>query len=283
MCTTPAPPSTALVAASIWSGTGEVKTSPQHAASSMPRPTKPACSGSWPDPPPEMRPTLPGVGPVARYTTLFSWSTCSCGCAASTPSSASLTTSAGSLISFFISCLHSDVRRGQGHDRRRGGGRAGERPERQGRRHAGEALGAQIDRQLRPVDRPAPELLDQHGTDCARRVDGRAGGRGHGNDRREHDQTDRQAGETGRGLAVDDTEDGEDEDEPADELGGEGLRPVYGRPIRGNAQPDVGCLLAEYRDDCQRADDGAGHLGGEVAGNLAPGELAARREAQGDG
>ena len=42
MCTTPAPPSTALVAARIWSGTGEVKTSPGQAASSMPEPDEPA-------------------------------------------------------------------------------------------------------------------------------------------------------------------------------------------------------------------------------------------------
>ncbi len=34
MCSTPAPPSTPFVAASIWSGTGEVNTSPAHAASS---------------------------------------------------------------------------------------------------------------------------------------------------------------------------------------------------------------------------------------------------------
>ena len=42
MCTTPAPPLTALVAASIWSGTGEVKTSPGQAASSMPEPDEAA-------------------------------------------------------------------------------------------------------------------------------------------------------------------------------------------------------------------------------------------------
>ena len=38
---TPAPQSTAAVAAAIWSGTGEVKISPAQAASSMPAPTKP--------------------------------------------------------------------------------------------------------------------------------------------------------------------------------------------------------------------------------------------------
>src|SRR3954468_18482680 len=65
MCTTPAPPSTALVAASIWSGTGEVKTSPGQAASSMPSPTKPPCSGSWPEAPPGTRAPLPGGGAPA--------------------------------------------------------------------------------------------------------------------------------------------------------------------------------------------------------------------------
>ena len=58
---TPAPPSTASAAAIIWSGVGEVKTWPGQAASSMPRPTKPAWSGSWPEPPPETSATLPGL------------------------------------------------------------------------------------------------------------------------------------------------------------------------------------------------------------------------------
>src|SRR3954465_10363667 len=62
MCTTPAPPSTALVAASIWSGTGEVKTSPGQAASSMPRPTKPPCSGSGPGAPPRRGGGFPRAG-----------------------------------------------------------------------------------------------------------------------------------------------------------------------------------------------------------------------------
>src|SRR5207245_9111203 len=66
MCTTPAPPSTAFVAASICAGTGEVKTSPGAAASSMPIPTKPPCSGSWPDPPPEMSGTLQRLGAFLR-------------------------------------------------------------------------------------------------------------------------------------------------------------------------------------------------------------------------
>src|SRR6478609_712426 len=102
MCSTPAPPSTPFVAASIWSGTGEVNTSPAHAASRPPGPTNPPCRGSCPDPPPETIPTLPCTGASPRKTTLFSWSTRSCGCASSTPRNASVTTSAVSLISFFI-------------------------------------------------------------------------------------------------------------------------------------------------------------------------------------
>ena len=65
---TPAPPSTAWAAASIWSGVGEVKTWPGQAASSMPTPTKPACIGSWPEPPPEISATLPARVGAARVT-----------------------------------------------------------------------------------------------------------------------------------------------------------------------------------------------------------------------
>src|SRR3954465_6387664 len=104
MCRTPAPPSTPLVAAAIWSGTGDVKTSPAQAASSIPGPTKPPCIGSCPEPPPDTSPTLPCTGASPRKTTRFSWSTRSSGCAAAMPRSASATTSAGSLMSFFIRC-----------------------------------------------------------------------------------------------------------------------------------------------------------------------------------
>src|SRR3954454_238236 len=101
MCRTPAPPSTPLVASSTWSGTGDVNTSPAQAASSIPGPTNPPCSGSWPDPPPETMPTLPGTGASARKSTRLAWSTRSSGCAAATPRRASRTTSAGSLTNFF--------------------------------------------------------------------------------------------------------------------------------------------------------------------------------------
>ena len=102
MWSTPAPPSTALVAASIWSGTGDVNTSPAQAASSMPRPTKPPCIGSWPEPPPEMIPTFPWRGASARTTTFGSMTRTRSPCAAAIPARASLTTFSGALMSFFI-------------------------------------------------------------------------------------------------------------------------------------------------------------------------------------
>src|SRR6185312_3047628 len=101
MWSTPAPPSTALVAAAIWSGTGEVKIAPAHAASSMPLPTNPPCRGSWPDPPPDTRPTLPDTGASARITSWFSMSTRTRpACAVAMPASASGTTVSGSLMNF---------------------------------------------------------------------------------------------------------------------------------------------------------------------------------------
>ena len=69
MWSTPAPPSTFLVAHSIWSGVGEVNTSPGQAASSIPMPTNPPCIGSCPDPPPETTPTFPCTGASFRNTT----------------------------------------------------------------------------------------------------------------------------------------------------------------------------------------------------------------------
>src|SRR5207237_44030 len=101
MWSTPAPPSTARVAASIWSGVGEVNTLPAHAASSIPSPTNPPCSGSWPEPPPETRPTLPCFGPPARSTTRLSASICTrSGWAAPRPARLSGTTSSTRLMSF---------------------------------------------------------------------------------------------------------------------------------------------------------------------------------------
>src|SRR5919107_2797257 len=106
MWSTPAPEFTASVAGMIWSGVGEVKTAPGTAASSIPRPTKPACSGSWPLPPPETRPTLPATGASRRVTYLGSELTVTRSAWASPkPSTDSSTTARGSLMSFFTAGL----------------------------------------------------------------------------------------------------------------------------------------------------------------------------------
>src|ERR1051325_8535544 len=103
MCRTPAPPSTAFVAANIWSGTGDVKTAPGHAASSMPLPTKPPCSGSWPEAPPATRGNLPLTGASLRRTTWLAASIRTrSGWAAPSPASDSWTTSSAALMNFFI-------------------------------------------------------------------------------------------------------------------------------------------------------------------------------------
>ena len=67
----------------------------------MPAPTKPTCSGSWPDPPPETSPTFPATGASARMTNPRSAKTRSPGWAADSPANASATTLSASLISFF--------------------------------------------------------------------------------------------------------------------------------------------------------------------------------------
>ncbi|CAM5265386.1 hypothetical protein SGLAM104S_01266 [Streptomyces glaucescens] len=101
MNSTPAPLSTAAAARTIWSGTGEVNTSPGQAAESIPGPTNPPCSGSCPDPPPETSATFPETGASRRTITRFSTSTVSSGCAAAMPRRASDTTVSGTLISIF--------------------------------------------------------------------------------------------------------------------------------------------------------------------------------------
>ena len=100
----------------------------------------------------------------------------------------------------------------------------GEEAVEQGGGDAGEELGGQVDRQLVPLHVAAGDLLDEHRAEGASGVDGGAGRRGDRDDGREDDQADRDAGEPGGGLAVDDAEDGEHQDERADELGGECLR-----------------------------------------------------------
>src|SRR6478609_2928259 len=113
MCSTPAPPLTAWVAANTWSGVGEVNTAPGAAASSMPAPTNPPCSGSCPLPPPETSATLPCIGASAR--TMYAGSRVTLirsGCARAMPCSASVTTVDGSLMIFFTRVLSFRCRRG---------------------------------------------------------------------------------------------------------------------------------------------------------------------------
>src|SRR5258706_10917280 len=102
MNSTPRPEWTAAAAASIWSGVGEVKPWPGQAASSMPRPMKPACSGSCPEPPPDNSATfLPARS--ARATKVGSNSTRSRpGCASTRPPSDSRITDSMSLMNFFM-------------------------------------------------------------------------------------------------------------------------------------------------------------------------------------
>src|SRR6266481_3256467 len=99
---TPPPVSAASAAARMRSGVGEVKTWPGQAASSMPCPTKPVCSGSCPEPPPDTSATLPGLrcrrctnGACSPRRTMSE-------CAARNPARLSLTTFSAALISFFI-------------------------------------------------------------------------------------------------------------------------------------------------------------------------------------
>src|SRR4051812_36842522 len=179
--------------------------------------------------------------------TLFAWSTLSSGCAASIPWSASVTTSSGALISFFMSSdlpSGSSVRSRSG--RRNGcgesrlgvgqidagigylavGRRVGDQAVGVGSGDAGEQFGEQVDGDLVPLHAAARKLLDEHRAERTRGVDRGAGGRRDRDDRREHDEADGDAGEAGRGLAMNDAEDREHQDERADELSGEGLRPT---------------------------------------------------------
>src|SRR3954453_6249269 len=171
--------------------------------------------------------------------TLCAWSTLSSGCAASIPWSASVTTSSGALISFFMASYlpsGSSVRSRSG--RRNGcgesrlgiaevdtglgdltvGRRVGDQTVRVGSGDAGEQFGEQVDGDLVPLHAAACKLLNEHRAERGRGSERVAGRRRDGDDRREHHKADGDAGEAGRGLAMDDAEDGEDEDEGADEL-----------------------------------------------------------------
>src|SRR3954470_5635545 len=230
--------------------------------------------------------------------TLCAWSTLSSGCAASIPLSASVTTSSGALISFFMASYlpsGSSVRSRSG--RRNGcgesrlgiaevdtglgdlsvGRRVGDQPVRVGSGDAGEQFGEQVDGNLVPLHAAARKLLNEHRPEGARGVDRGARCRRDGDDRREHDEADSGSGEAGRGFAMDDAEDGEDKDERTDELSGERLRPADVAVAR-DPQTDVTRLVPEDSDDGRGAESRARGLGGDVGRNLRPRELAGHRE-----
>src|SRR3954452_11939584 len=233
--------------------------------------------------------------------TLCAWSTLSSGCAASIPWSASVTMSSGALISFFMASYlpsGSSVRSRSGRRNSCGGElrlrvaqvdaglgylavgrRVGDQTVGVGSGDAGEQFGEQVDGDLVPLHAAARNLLHEHRAEGARGVDRGAGCRRDGDDRGEHDEADGDAGEAGRGLAMDDAEDGEDKDERADELSRECLRPADVAVAR-DPQTDVARLVPEDPDDGPGAESGARCLGGDVGGNLRPRELAGHRETE---
>src|SRR3954451_20286104 len=232
MCTTPAPPSTACVATSIWSGTGEVNTAPGQAASSMPRPTKPPCSGSWPEPPPETSATFPCRGASARTTICAEASTRRMSpCAAARPASDSLTICSGSLSSLRIDWVTVAMIAASVRDRDAvlGGDGGLDRPldlarlgeevvDERGQAGAGEA-GQHVDRdQLSPVRRGAADRRHELGTERARRVQRGAGDRAHDHDDRDYGASDHEAGELTRRAPVDDAKHREHQHERAEAL-----------------------------------------------------------------
>src|SRR5882672_11715836 len=68
----------------------------------MPTPTKPACSGSCPEPPPESSATLPGLGTRRRTNLRSGPSTTMSACEAAKPSRLSARTVSAAFISFFM-------------------------------------------------------------------------------------------------------------------------------------------------------------------------------------
>ena len=80
---------------------------PGHAASSMPCPTKPASSGSWPLPPPEMRTTFERAWSRRRRNVRLGDMTTISECAAENPSNQFATSVLGEFMNFFIwrTCL----------------------------------------------------------------------------------------------------------------------------------------------------------------------------------
>src|SRR5919106_509475 len=277
MCRTRAPPSTAFVAASIWSGTGEVKTAPGQAASSMPRPTKPPCIGSWPEPPPEITPTLPWRGASARTTTFGSMTFSRSPCAAAMPASASSTTASAALMSFFIASSHS-----QGVREQRGVGDCTDRA-------ADERANHRNPRVL-PVGRSlARDRQDRVGdarTEVTRGID-RISGRAAQREADGEDQEPNDERRDGRRRATD-GEDAKDQHEGADDLADQ----VRGRVANRRAGAEDGQLEAGIvggrpvrqvvEPDEDRADERAKELAAEIERDGVPSDSAGIRSANGE-
>src|SRR5712691_1021073 len=303
MWTTPAPPSTAFVAASIWSGTGDVKTSPGHAASSMPAPTKPPCIGSCPAPPPEMIATLP-VGASLRTTIWFSKSTRTrSGCAAARPASDSLTTSAGSLMNFFITCvaiaIFAPLPRWDGFADAGAVGlgdgsldRASDLP---WCRHpvVGEARERRADQVcrdvreelLRPVVHSAVDRRDEERADRARWVQRCIRDRTDGDDDRDDDKTDHEPGPAFGRACIDDAEDREQQDPRADRLDEHRRAPARRRVVEvddAEAVAEVDRPRSEGAPHGQRSGHAAGDLRRPVLRHLTPREALRRRKRERD-
>ena len=259
MCSTPAPRSTTVVASCIWSGVGEVKTSPQHAASSMPGPTYPPWSGSWPEPPPEISATLPSafgrrpvddavlvVDPELRVGRVDA-----------------LEGVGQHVLGTVDELLHGQTSAGtaRGRSGRRVGvvlGRVGNETEQRARpRHPRASSATTYTGHCSQITVAAHDLLDEHRAGGAGRVDRGAGGRRDRDDRGEDHHADGQAGPAGRRLAVDHAEHREHQQERADELGEERLVPRDRVAVRRDAEAEVAGLGAEHADDGEGSGDGA--------------------------
>src|SRR5437660_1940062 len=305
MWTTPAPPSTALVAASIWPGTGEVNTSPGAAASSMPSPTKPPWRGSCPDPPPEIKATLPFLGASLRTTRWFAASYRSRSpCAAASPFRDSFTTAAGSLRNFRIwlvstailfyfsrrylvgGCALRGVVVGHGlDDRPRDQPGVGQEVIEECRRGCAHQARNQVDGEvLRPESGATGDRLHQLRAESTRWIEGCTGDRAEDEDDSDHRAADDKTGELRRRLRVDDAENREDEESGTKRLCQRGLQVVAGGCVSRKmrlAHPKRGGVRSEHTPDGERSDDGPHVLGHPVDRDFLPREALRDRKREG--
>src|ERR1700694_3622158 len=300
MWTTPAPPSTALLPASTCAGTCDVNTSPGAAASSIPSPTKPPWSGSCPEPPPEISATLPRFGASLRTTICAAAAERKVsGCGAARPANDSLTIVAGSLrnlriwlvstaILSFLSFLCRSRARGRlfvGHgflDRLLDDSRVrevviGERGE-GGSNEPRDEVDGDV---LRPVGGAARERLHQLRTESTRGVERSAGDGAEDQDDPDDSAPDDQTRQLPRRAAVDDAEDGEQQQPGSEGFRERRLQVVRGAGVGGEvglAHAEGHCVRSEHAPDGERADDAAGVLSDPVDGNFLPGEPLRHRE-----